>query len=139
MKYGRYNKRAYNTLTILTKSSRRTTSIIEDSNGKPLSEDSSIINRWTEYCHNLDNYPIQPHVNILNNTDILSKESDTYLTILKSEVSDAKQMLKEGKSPGIDNIPSEIIKHEGSSKTKFLTQICQKSWDNKIWPTQWTQ
>ena len=48
MKYGRYNKRAYNTLTILTKSSRRTTSIIEDSNGKPLSEDSSTITRWTE-------------------------------------------------------------------------------------------
>ena len=39
MRYGRYNKIAYNTLTILTKSSRRDTSIIEDSNGKPLSED----------------------------------------------------------------------------------------------------
>ena len=40
MRYGRYNKIAYNTLKILTKSSR-TISIIEDSNGKPLSEDSS--------------------------------------------------------------------------------------------------
>ena len=38
--YGIYNKRAYNTLIMLTKSSRRTTSIIEDNNGKPLSEDS---------------------------------------------------------------------------------------------------
>ena len=34
MRYGKYNKRAYNTLEILTKSSRRTTSIIEDNNGK---------------------------------------------------------------------------------------------------------
>ena len=62
---------------------------------------------------------------ILNNTDILSKESDTDPTILKSEVSDAIQTLKEGKSPGIDNIPRELIKHGESSTTKFLTQICQ--------------
>ena len=58
MIYERYNKRAYNTLNILTKSTRRTTSIIEDSNVKPLSEDSSILNRWTEYCNNLYNYTI---------------------------------------------------------------------------------
>ena len=139
MIYGRYNKRAYNTLTILTKSSRRTTYIIEDSNGKALSENSSILNRWTEYCHKLYNYPIQPDDNILNNTDILSKVSDPDLTILKSAVSDAIQTLKEGKTPGIDNIPSELIKHGGSSKTKFPTQVFQKSRDNKILPTQWTQ
>ena len=41
MRYGRYNKRSYNTLKILTKSLRRATSIIEDSIGNPLSEDSS--------------------------------------------------------------------------------------------------
>ena len=87
MRYGRYNKRAYNTLKILTKSSRITTFIIEDSNRKPISEESSILNRWTEYCHNLYNYPIQPDVNILNNTESLSKESYPDLTILKSEVS----------------------------------------------------
>ena len=76
MRYGIYNKRYYNTLKILTKSSRRITSIIEDSNGKPPSVDSSILNRWTEYCHNLYNYPIKPDVNILNNMNIISKESD---------------------------------------------------------------
>ena len=103
------------------KSSRRTTSIIQDSNGKPLSKDSSILNRWTEFCHNLHNYPKQHDVNILNNTEILSKESDPDLKILKSAVSDAIQTLKEGKSPGINNIPSELIKHKESFTTKFLT------------------
>ena len=72
--------------------------------GKPLSEGSSILNRWTEYYHNLYNYPIQPDVNILNNTEILSKESDPDLTILKSGVSDVIQTFKEGKLPGIGNI-----------------------------------
>ena len=61
-----------------------------------LSEGSSILNRWTEYCRNLYNYPIKPDVNILNHTEILSKDSDLNLTILKSE----------GKSPGIYNILS---------------------------------
>ena len=89
--------------------------------------------------HNLYNDHIQPDVNILNNIEILIKESDPDLKILKSEVSDAIQTLKEWKSLGIDNIPSEIIKDGGSSITKILTQICQTSWDNKILPTQWTQ
>ena len=133
MRYGRYNKIAYNILKMLKKSSRITTSIIDDSNGKLLSEDSSILNRWTECYHSLYNYPIgyiiyiQPDANILFKTEILSKESDHDLTILKSEVSDAIQTLKEGKSPGLDNIPSELIKHGGSSTTKFLTQIYQTS------------
>ena len=98
-------------MKILMKSSRRNTSIIEDSNRKPLSEQTSILNHWSVYCRNLYNYPIQPGVNILNNTEIISKDSNLYLKILKSEISDVIQISNEGKSPGIDNILSELIKH----------------------------
>ena len=42
MKYGRHNKRAYETLKSLTKTPARSTSIIEDKNGQPLAEEYSI-------------------------------------------------------------------------------------------------
>ena len=48
MKHGRHNKRAYETLKMLTKTTPRSTSIIEDSNGVPLAEDTLKLNRWTE-------------------------------------------------------------------------------------------
>ena len=47
MKYGRHNKRAYQTLKSLTKTSARSTSIIEDKNGQPLAEEHYMLKRCT--------------------------------------------------------------------------------------------
>ena len=53
MKYGRHNKRAYETLKSLIKTPARSSSIIEDKNGQPVAEEHSILKRWTEYCQDL--------------------------------------------------------------------------------------
>ena len=58
MRHGRYNKRAYETLITLTKTIPRSTSIIEDSKSIPLTEDSMILKRWTEYCNDIYNHQI---------------------------------------------------------------------------------
>ena len=50
---------------------------------------------------------------------------------IKSEVEYAIKQLKNGKSPGIDNISSELIK-EGCT---VLTELCM---DYKVWPSIWT-
>ena len=42
----RHNTRTYETLSTLTKTTPRSTSIIVDSNGTPLAEDSMILKRW---------------------------------------------------------------------------------------------
>ena len=60
MKYGRHNKRAYESLKSLTKTLARSTSIIEDKNRHPLAEEYSILKRWTEYCQELYNHLIKP-------------------------------------------------------------------------------
>ena len=44
---------------------------------------------------------------------------------------------KEGKSPGFDNIPSELIKHGGNNITIILTTLYKLSWASKVWPSQW--
>ena len=53
VKYGRHNKRAYETLKIHTKMPARSTSIIEDKNGQPLAEEHSILNRCTYFFKEL--------------------------------------------------------------------------------------
>ena len=53
------------------------------------------------------------------------------LPILKEEVEAAVWSLKLGKSPGVDNVPSELVKHGGKEVVKALTALCQQIWEQK--------
>ena len=57
---GVHSKRAYNTIKSITHTKSITTSIIEDKDNTPLADDLSRLRRWTEYCKDLYNYPIEP-------------------------------------------------------------------------------
>ena len=47
--------------------------------------------------------------------------------------------LKAGKSPGMDKISSELLKHGGEATTTVLTAIFKKTWEMKEWSEEWTQ
>ena len=57
--------------------------------------------------------------------------------VLMEEVEEAVHGLKAGKSPGVDNIPSELLKNGGEATT--VLTICQKILETKQWPKAWTQ
>ena len=111
MRHGRHNKRAYEKIRTLTNKIPRRTSIIEDSNGTPLAEDSMILTRRTEYCNDLYNHQIKPDISVLNRNANFNTEMEEELPILEYEVIEAIKTVKEGKSLGIDNIQSELVKH----------------------------
>ena len=46
--------------------------------------------------------------------------------------------MKNGKSPGIDNVPGELIKGGGEALYDILTKLCQKIWSTNQWPEAWT-
>ena len=104
MSKGRANKKAYQTLKILKKSTRLKTMIILDTNNKPVTENAALLKTWTEYCKDVYNYKIRPENNLLKPNKINSNEDS--LPILESEVRSAIISLKNGKSPGPDNSPS---------------------------------
>jgi len=54
-------------------------------------------------------------------------------------VEEAIRSLPVGKSTGADNIPAELLKHGGETVITHVTAICQKIWETKQWPTEWTQ
>ena len=58
------NKKAYKTLKLLTKEKQNMTTAIEDKDGNLLTESSEVLNRWTEYCKELKNFPIQPDTSL---------------------------------------------------------------------------
>ena len=115
--------------------------IIEDENqnNKRIADNESLFKTWTEYCNNLYNYPIKPNIHKLTNRNQNNTDIEETLQILKSEVENAINMLKNDKTPGNDNISAELIKHGGESIIKIYTEICQHIWKTKIWPDQWTK
>jgi len=49
-------------------------------------------------------------------------------SVLKEEVEEAVRNMKTEKSPGIDNIPAELMKGSGEKVLKALTISEQKKW-----------
>ena len=58
---------------------------------------------------------------------------------MREEVEQAVRSPKAGKSAGVDNIPSELLKNGGEATTTVLTPICQKTLETKAWPKELTQ
>ena len=59
--------------------------------------------------------------------------------MLREEVEDSVLSLKAGKSPGADNVPFELLTNGGEASTTVLTALCQKVWETKETPKEWTQ
>ena len=85
--------------------------VIEDSSGNILTEGTAVLNRWTEYCSGLYNYELHPDTSLVQSNQTPSQEAES-LPLLREEVEEAVRSLKAGKSPGVDNISSELLRME---------------------------
>lgn len=53
-----------------------------------------------------------------------------------SELEAAKKKNKIGKLPGLDNIPRELIKHDGKEGLKAIHHLCCTIWNQLEWPDE---
>ena len=53
--------------------------------------------------------------------------------ILHRELETAVQLLKKGKSAGVNNIPAELVRAGGEDVITALTTICNKIWQTGEW------
>ena len=56
--------------------------------------------------------------------------------VLREEVEEAVRRLTAGNSPGVDNIPSELLKNGAEATTIVLIAMCNKIWETKKWPRE---
>ena len=129
-------KKAYQTVKDLTTTKQRRVNTIHDKAGKCLTEQQAILTRWTEYCMELYNHNLNGDPSVLNCSQTIEDED---FPILREEVEMAVNSLKKGKSPGVDNIPAELVQAGGDAMVDTLTKICNKIWVTREWPTEWTQ
>ena len=97
-------KKAYQLVKELTNTKQERTTAIQNKDGKVLTEEKEIINRWTEYCADLYEHKAIGDQEVLK---VPQATDDANHPILREEVQEAVKSLRKGKSPGVDNIPSE--------------------------------
>ena len=97
---------------------------VQDRSGKCLTEERQTLNRWTEDCSELYNYNKANGDPSVLNCPQTDTEDDH--PILRREVEAAVQLLKKGKSAGVDNIPADLVQAGGEDVITALTTICNK-------------
>ena len=105
------SKKAYRLVKELTSSRQGRTATIQDNAGKCLTEEQDILKRWTEHCSELYIHTrTDPKV-----LDVPAPINNVSYPILREEVEAAVKSPKKGKSAGVDNIPSELVKARGEA------------------------
>ena len=123
-------------MTDLTTVQQGKATTVQGRSGKCLTEERQILNRWTEYCSELYSYKGNGDPSVLSCPQTDTEDDHP---ILRREVEVAVQLLKKGKSAGVDNIPAELIQAGGEDIITALKTICNKVWQTGEWPTPWTQ
>ena len=106
------SKEVYNTLKALIKTQQHKSEVIEDSSGNILTESAAVLNHWIEYCSGLYKYELHPDTRLLQSNQTPTREAES-IPVPKKEVAEAMRGLKAGMSPGVDNIPSELLRNGG--------------------------
>ncbi|KAJ4427253.1 hypothetical protein ANN_24871 [Periplaneta americana] len=111
--------------------------VIKDENGDLLADSPSILNRWKNYFAQLLNVH-RPNRNDRDEIEIQTAEPFIPEPTL-SEVEIAIENLKKYKSPGIDQIPAELIQEGGSALCSEIYKLVLAIWEKEIVPEQWKE
>ncbi|KAJ4427648.1 hypothetical protein ANN_25296 [Periplaneta americana] len=111
--------------------------VIKDENGDLLADSPSILNRWKNYFAQLLNVH-RPNRNDRDDIEIQTAEPFIPEPTL-SEVEIAIENLKKYKSPGIDQIPAELIQEGGSALYSEIYKLVLAIWEKEIVPEQWKE
>ena len=123
----------YKEIESLTKTFQIRLGVIKDENGETLTETEKFTDRWKRYCEEMysDNQPVNKDQSKKKNENL---EDEPCLPPLKSEIEWAIKSLKDGKSPGYDNIQAEMIKANGEERLDVYYRLCTKIWETGQWP-----
>ena len=101
--------------------------------GQPIVDPDQIMKRWEQYGEKL--FTTNTASAQRTKIDDFAKEPPPLI----QEIESALKTLKAGKSPGLDNIPAELLKNSGENATKAIHTLCCSIWNTCQWPKDWKQ
>jgi hypothetical protein len=124
----------YKKIAKLTSGQRTHQGCIKDRNGNVLTEKSQVRARVKEYTEQLYSKPDNDR-----DMDEIEVGNDIEPEVTLEEVQEALMAMKRGKSPGVDEIPIELLMGAGESAVRILHRICNRIWNRREWPSDWTK
>ena len=124
----------------LTGEKKRTSTVVNDKNGRPTNERSERLKIWKEHFDTVLNReppvsPIQPH-------EIETMQNDREFDIgafQPTEVKNAIKSMKSGKAAGHDSVVAELLKTDLEERTKELTKLFNKVKEEGAAPKSWSK
>jgi hypothetical protein len=107
------------------------TSICKSKEGRLISDKEGVLRSWREHFNGILNKDMIPI------SEPSSDESQVISELTMEEVKKAIYKMKNNKSPGIDTIPSELIKLSGESLMKQIYELIRKIWAQEKIPDEW--
>jgi hypothetical protein len=114
---------------------------IKDDDGNILMNEKEAINRWSGYYEELLDIrnDRDPEISLRGTNDFEREAYTGNEDILLGEIENAIKMLKNGKSAGVDDICSEMLKEGGEAVKMEMWKLCQCAWRSGYVPKVWTQ
>jgi hypothetical protein len=111
------------------------TNMVKDEKGDLVADCHSILTRWRNYFSKL--------LNAHGDNDVRQTEIHTAEPLAPKhtafEVKMSAGKLKRHKSPGIDQIPAELIKAGGSTVCSEIHKLISSIWNNEELPERWKE
>ena len=129
---GNDSRRVFKFLKKITHKRTALMDVINDNEGRALTQDDEIKKRWAEYyCQDLYKKPQD------DNSDFHHTGNESEPPPLRDEIRQALDQLANGKSTGVDELPAELWKAIGELGIDLLWKLCKAIWEQQEWPTDW--
>lgn len=135
-------RKVYRLTRVLSQKESTPNGPVKNKTGVLLTNSNDQMARWQEYFNEILNQSISinpEHINIRNGNENVIDESISIEQPTANEVRIAIQSLKNGKAPGIDNIPVEVIKADIDIDiaTAMMTSLIANIWKQGVIPDDW--
>ena len=108
---------------------------IKNEDGRILTQDEEILNRWMEYFSKLLNETNTSKTNLRKNNSRV--ERHFHRRIRTEEVNEALKKMKSGKAVGPDDLPIEVWRCMGEVGVQWLTRLFNRIFETKKMPDAW--
>lgn len=108
--------------------------VIKDLEGKVLTEEAKIKERWREYFNKLLNTE-----NEREDTEEVEPVEGPETNITEKEIEEAVKKMKSGKAPGCTGVTVELFKTLGEEGVEMLHNLFNKIWSEEKMPSDWEE
>ena len=126
----------YRIIKELTNDSKKQNLPIKSKDGKALSTEKEVAERWIEHFNSVLNQP-EPSTLLEINEEIPEIQDIETGRIERCEIEAAIKKLKNNKSPGADGIHPEMIKYGGECLIETIQNLCNIIWVKEKVPDEW--